>query len=225
MSILSADHTFESFTAGKSVAYQGQRLVKVTFKFTEAMEKRGEKKRESLCVSVPELAKPTSDQVAVLMPHILSMMQGAQNGIVRELAESGKTSVNDAQIGFGAILAYLDSESEGERLTSEAVKDWFNGTLGDILTVAFADKLGISDTPTEAQQKQITQTLNIYRENFASLAGGKTKKSNEQIAFLEKALKFAPADDALAGKFAARFASMRKANAESEAAMASALDL
>ena len=110
MSELSRDHTFAPFVAGKSVASSiEQRLAKVTFKTVTDPDTKLKSKKDSKCVSIPMVSRLGSEVIEAMKPHILAMYHDAQDGIIRELVEEGKTSVNDAQIDSAAVVAFLAS--------------------------------------------------------------------------------------------------------------------
>lgn len=207
MSVLSSDHTMVQFESGKSKAYEGQRLSQITFK--TVTDGNGVKtKRDSMCVSIPVL-EVSQGHFDALKGHITAMVHKAQDGIVREMVLNGKTSVNDSQIDFNAVLEYLDSESEGTRLTKEDVVAWFDKDLADSLRLVFADKLGVSDSPTEQETKHVEQKVNQYRECYAALAGGKKMYEKPVATMLYKTLdKYCGEDDVIAVRFSGRLQKM-----------------
>jgi hypothetical protein len=169
MSVLGTVHTIVPFDAKKSKPFDSQRLCKVVYKTT----KSGEKK-QSVCVSIPAITEISEEFIDAAVPYIRAMMESAQDAIVRSLHEEGKTEVMDSDIEESEILKYLEAEAKGERLSKESVSAWFVDTMQDALTVALADRLGLSDTPTEQQTKELDAAITVYREKFASLSGAKT---------------------------------------------------
>lgn len=213
MSTLSNTHTIEKFDSATSKALTGQRLAKVTYKQTTTMTRKGIVARQSACASIPPVAMPSSEQIAQMKAHILAMLEDAQNGILAARYEAGATSISDEELTIAACIAQLDAEAAGDRLSKEAVVAWFNESLQDVLTVALADKLGVSDTPSEAEAVKLSQMITIYRDSFAGLAGGKTKYSPEKATKLLKVLEFADDSDRLADKFSARLTKMQQNDA------------
>jgi plasmid maintenance system antidote protein VapI len=206
MSNVSSSHIIEAFS-NKSKALSGQRLAVISYK----TRKDGTKENDSQCVSVPMVADVTEQQMIAFKPYILGMIEDTQDKIVRALIAEGAKLVNDADITIDAVLAYLDDESKGSRLTKDVITEWFNASVADVLTVAIADKLGFSDVPTEGQTKQLNQQINVYREKFASLAGGKTSFAPDVATKLQKVLELTNDDDAMAVRFNARLEKMKVA--------------
>lgn len=205
MSIVSTIHDVTTYTP-KSVPMMGQRLAKVTWK----TDKVSGVKKESKCVSIPLVSDDDiSQNLSTLLPAIKDFIASQQDAIIRNLVDSGKETIRDEDISMVAIANYAESESTGGRLTKELINAWFDSTLSDSLTVAFADKLGISDTPSDSDLVRISAAISIYRDKFSSLAGGKTSFIPEIAEKLEKALEFAPENDELAGKFAVRLSKMK----------------
>lgn len=209
MSIIGENHTFAPFTSGKSVAFAGQRLSQITFK-TVTDGEGNKTKRDSVCVSIPVL-DVSQNEMNAMKGHIVAMVHKAQDGIIREMVLAGHTSVATEQVNFASVLEYLDSESEGTRLTKEDVVAWFDSTngLADSLRVVFADKLGLSDVPSEGETKRLEQMVTQYRECYASLAGGKKMFEKPIAEKLGKTLeKYCGSEDAIAGRFIGRLNKM-----------------
>ncbi len=207
MSNVSNVHDVVSFDAKNSKAFSGQRLSKVLFK----AGKNVTEKKQSVCVSIPVFAI-NSDQMAesALLPHINSMLQAAQDGIVRDAVEAGKLSVSDADISFAACISYLDEAERGERMSKEAVTTWFDEVLADAISVAIADKMGFSDTPTEKQTAGLAASVAAYKEKFSSLAGGRTSYAPDTAAKLAKTLELAQDAGEIGSKLKARLVKMQE---------------
>lgn len=206
MSNISDVHNVTAFDAKKSRALDGQRLAKVVYK----TPKKGTKK-DSKCVSIPVISQLDAAFVNDANPYIVSMYHDAQDAIIRELVDKGATEVRDSQIDNAAVLQYLAELAAGNRLSKEAAAEWFDTSMGDVLTVAFADKMGVTDTPTEEQTATITQAIAVYKDKFCGMAGGKTKYDKETALRLLKAIEIAGADDDIATKFQKRLEVMRDA--------------
>lgn len=190
MSIISTTHNLVPFNAKTSMPFEGQRLAKVTYK----TQKDGSKPRISVCVSVPPITN-LQDMDGQLLPHIYAWLAAVQDRVIRARYEDGATVVTDGDISIASCIAWLDAESTGNRLTKEALIEWFVEDLADVLTVAIADKLAIGDAPTDAQSKRVEQMLAAYRDSIAALAGGKTSFTPEKAAKLQKAIELAPVTD------------------------------
>lgn len=209
MSVISNVHSVVPFDSKKSQPFDGQRLCKVIAKYTAKMAEKKAAKKQSKCVSIP-VSKVTQSFLLNGLEYINAMYQDAQDGVVRELVEGGATEVRDDQLTEECVLQFLADEAAGNRITKDAANAWFDGTMAEMLTVAFADKLGVSDTPTKDQETTIAQAIGVYKEKFAGLAGGKTKYDPETAQKLIKAIETVGADDELATKFGARLQVMLK---------------
>lgn len=214
MSNVSNRHTVNLFTAGKSEALSGQRLAKVGYKSTA----KTPAKFPSICISVPmiDVQEALGSDLTPWFPHIRTLMETAQDGIIRAMYENSAgalQAVTDDDIGPAAMLAFLDSEAAGGRLTVELATQWFNAQVQDNLYVLIAEKLGFSgngsDTPNEDQDRTIKQHLNGYRELMGKLAGGKTLLNEKQLRGLSVALDVASVEDDICAKLRAKIAAMQ----------------
>lgn len=209
MSVISNVHSVVPFDSKTSKAFDGQRLIKVIYKTVRKGENAGTRK-DSKCVSIPADVVLDDDTYSAFEPHILSLYKDTQDSIIRYLVDAGATEIQDAQIDSKAVLLWLEEEAKGNRLTREAVTIWFNASMADLLTVAFGDKLGVSDTPTESQVKQIDVAVGVYRDKFAGLAGGKTSYDKETSVKLLKVLELVEENE-ITAKFQKRLEGMRDA--------------
>jgi hypothetical protein len=210
MSVISNRHTVVPFIAGKTVAFPEQRLSKVGYKET----KKTKAKYPSIAVSVPVLAdSDISAKIEQLIPHVRSMLENAQDGIVRSLYESGNgvlSSVSDEELSVDMCIQFLDAEATGGRLTKEAIESWFVSSLADNLFVMVAEKLGFAE-PNEDQGKVIGQHVNAYKGVMSSLAGGKTFLQPAQIKGCKAALSLVDdADDEMARRLLKRLEQMEQ---------------
>lgn len=210
MSHFSATHDFLPWTTGDK-ALSGQRLSRIFYKSAEL-----EKGKKNAAVSLPPVtsAHLTHDVIEQLKPHMLAFLEKTQDSICRRLYEAGAKTVNDAEVSIAACFAFLDEESESNRLTAEKVKEWFQSSLQDSLTVAFADKLGVSDTPTPEQEKKVNQALNVYRDKFASLSSGRAAFTVPVCDSLLSALTHASDEDSIAVRFKMRLEKMKAENSQ-----------
>lgn len=215
MSVLITNHTFVAFDSKTSAAASGQRLAKVLYK-TQRGGKIVENARKSICVSIPTFDGVTisDSQLQAFMPHIMQMLENAQDGIVKDRYEAGAISVSDAELSVDSCLAFLDSESRGDRLTKEMIASWFDGSIAEILTVALGEKMQLTDNASEIQLKRLEQSVNVYRDKFCSLAGGRTSFSVEIASKLHKVLELGDIADAMLVRFKNRLEKMMKQEVE-----------
>jgi len=210
MSVISNRHQVNKFVAGKSQPLANQRLAKIGYKSS----KINPAKFASVCVSVPMIdPKEVITDFTPWFPHLRTLMENAQDGIIKSLYESSNgqlTTVGDDEIGYSAILAFLEAEANGGRMTKEFLVAWFNQELQDNLTVVIAEKLGFEEL-NEEQEKTVSKHVNAYRELISSLAGGKTLLQETQVKSLQKVLELtANEDDETVKKLNLRLENMLK---------------
>lgn len=207
---ISNRHTVVPFVAGETKPLSGQRLAKVGYKTTA----KTPAKFPSIAVSVPQIqVADVRENYDALLPHIATLLENAQDGIVRSLYESrdgALSEVSDDDISVRACIAFLDAEAAGDRLTKDAIQRWFDRELKDSLYVLVAEKLGFtSGDPSEAQDRTIQKHVQVYRDVFSMLAGGKTILQEKQIKGCKTALSLIDLDD-LGKKLESRLNVMEK---------------
>jgi hypothetical protein len=203
---ISNRHQVVPFVAGKSEPMTQQRLAKIGYKNTS----KTPAKFPSVCVSVPFIDALTFEQFQRIATHVGSMLENAQDGIIRSLYESsdGKiTEIADTDIDFDACVSYLDTAARGDRMTKEYLEQWFDSQVRDNLFVVIADKLGFSDITPEVEVT-VEKHLAGYKVLISSLAGGKTILKPNQITAVQKALALASVDDDVSLKLNARLVAM-----------------
>lgn len=139
MSTISNVHQIVVYDSKKSAPYSGQRLAKVIFKG------RGDKKAEyeSQCASVPQVSElDVQAALPQFMPHLVRMVEDAQDRIVREVFLAGRDTVKDEELSVESVLALLEREAAGTRVTKERIGCWYDASLAAELSAAFAAKLG-----------------------------------------------------------------------------------
>lgn len=169
MSNVSNAHTVVTYT-GTEKPFTGQRLIKRTTK----VDKTTKVKPDNKCVSVPFATISDADLTGVFKAYVLGFIQDTQDAVAKALIGEGATQITDDQINLSACMAFLDAESEGNRLTKEMLEGWFDENVSTGLMVAFANKLGVSDTPSDAETAKLEKIVADYRAKIAGLAGGKT---------------------------------------------------
>lgn len=218
MSIIdTAAHSVVSYEAGKTKAFAGQRLSKVTWKTSNDKESQWYGiKRDSKAVSLPLVtSEEISGNLVALSPYVAEYLHGVQDKIVRARIEAGASSISMAEVSVAGILEYLEAEDTGTgaRLTKESVGQWFDSEIAENLALVLMEKLGVSEVPTDAESAQILKVVDTFKEKVASLAGGKTSYDPKMAASLQKCVALAPAGDSLAGRFGARLQKMIDAGA------------
>lgn len=201
-------YDIQPFNPKTSKPREGMRLAKCSYK----TPKNGGPKKDSKCVSVP-FFKIDGDQVVRIQSHINNWIEGIQDNLIRDRIEEGAVLITASDISFDKIAEFLEADARGDRLTSDAVKVWFDESLADTLTVALADKFKISDSPSDAETKKLTQAITVYRDKFASMAGGRTQFSAEVATKLRKVLELAT-DGEITSRFGIRLDKMMQSDSD-----------
>lgn len=208
MSNVSNRHNVVEFKSGRSVPFTGQRLIRVMYK---PDRKTKVQRYPSVCVSVPQISEPLSDDVIQsLNPYILNLLRDTQDKIVKGLYEAkdgALSSISDADISLTSIIQFLENENTGGRLTKEFLIQWFNENVQDNLSIVIAEKLGIAD-PTDKDWEKINKSVNGYRDMISSLSGGAVMYSPGQCTALLKCLEIAGVDDDVNKKLVNRLNNM-----------------
>jgi len=212
---ISSRHNVNPFVAGKSEPLAGQRLAKVGYKKT----KDNPNPPASVCASVPRIDDDSIvNNVQALLPGIRAMLEGVQDSVIRSLYESSDyalTSVSDDDISVGACIAFMLAESQGSRLSADAIGAWFDSNIRDNLTVVVADKLKF-DLSTPEQEQTVARHVNGYRALMATLAGKNVTLQPKQIQGIENALALASSDDAMSGKIRAKLDTLKNVKSVEE---------
>ena len=198
MSNVSIAQTVTKFDAKLSQALTGQRLAKCRYKTTAKQSA----KYPSVCVSVPYISADSIDNTVViskLIPHIRTMLESAQDGIIRSLYESSDgalSQVTDNDLSIESCISFLEAENEGSRLTKEFIESWFDSSVKDYVYTLITEKLGYgSDDLTMEQDMTVCKHVNGYRGMYSALAGGKTMYQPNQINSLKRVLDIVDTDD------------------------------
>lgn len=177
-------HTFEILDKNTAPLH-GQRLVRLIAKSARGTNKpTNEHLQQSLAVSVPPV---TMDEVVAhidkLVPHVIGMVQDAQDKIIREYRiESGNDSVNQSLIDINAVIEYLDSSATGERVSKEYLQEWFVSEYEDIAKQWINTIAGGSLSDIVIEQK-----TNLMRD---MIAGWASPKYSPNIPSLKAQIRF-----------------------------------
>lgn len=215
MSNVSTVHDIKPFKAGDK-ALSGQRLAKIGYKKT----KEQPNPLPSVCVSVPFIAPDEiTANVTKLLPYICDLLEQTQDKIIRSLYESAGGNlkiVQDSEISVSACIGFLAAESEGNRLTKDAIEQWFNLTLSERVYIWIGAKLGYDlDSLTPEQDATIQKHVKVYKEIMGSLAGGATILAEKQIRGIRGALDLVEdSADPMVSRLSARLDTMERKNAE-----------
>lgn len=207
MSHFPSTHLVTPFDSAKSQALTGQRLAKIRYKTTAKQAA----KFPSVCVSVPPLDdSEIMENLPALKVHIRAMLEAAQDGVIRSLYEvsDGKlSSVQDSDISVLACIGFLNTESEGGRLTKDMIDAWFDSNLAEYVTALIVEKLSYGEDLTPEQEHTIGRHVKGYKDMYSALAGGKTIYQANQIASLRRVLGLVDQDE-IGTKLEARLSGM-----------------
>lgn len=186
MSNVSSTHTVVPFVSGKTNALTGQRLIKVGYKETTDKVTKVVTLAlyPSIAVSVPMLDDALIlERAEDFLPYFKGLIEDTQQKIVRSLYEAGEgklSLVTDSDISLNAVIAFLETEALGGKMTKESIQEWFDSQVYDNVFVFVAEKLKF-DEPNTEQTKVIAQHVKGYRDVLSMLAGGKTILTSAQI--------------------------------------------
>lgn len=149
---------------------------------------------ETVSVSVPTVSDDLIIDSAInLIPHIRNLVMDAKKELVKELILSDAiTSVHDDQISMTAVIAYLDSNAAGNRMTTELVSAWFTEYYGEAALKFVSRKLGgnIADM-SDAHKAMAEKYVNALRGIFELFASPKFKPQTNQFSAVLNFAKFA----------------------------------
>ncbi len=200
-----AAYTFAAYDSKNPTSpATGNRLSKVQFRGEQA------KKHEPVFIEVAEISEETvTENMVVLMPHLMNLVTATQDTIIREHHIAGYLEVQADAISFDAIVDKLESTGEG-KLNKDKIFAWFDADVKDKITVAFANKWGLSDQPSEQEEKKLNELVNTYRTNYGALAGASSTFMPDTCNGMIKALEVTETHETSIGKrFVARLGKIR----------------
>lgn len=164
MSIISNVHQFHPLKEAKVLS--GQRLARVIAKAQKDGSYPSSNLTESLGVSIPLIS---DDEIAnvidQLLPHVRSMCENAQDGLIREFrVEHGRNEIPQEAIAIDKVIEYLESSSNGSRVTTEYLQQWFTEGYSEAAT-RFV-RAAIDGAADEIVEKKV----NLIRDMFAGFA-------------------------------------------------------
>lgn len=183
MSVISSTHQFQPLTK-TSVAFAGQRLIRIIAKADRNGKYPSPHLVDSLCVSVPRIDMDTvAEYIERFIPHIISMCESVQDKIAREYRiESGRNEITQAQLDIDAILGYLDADAAGSRVSKEYLQEWFSSEYSAIAMDWIRDISGGTIADSVAHAK-----CEVLRDMFA---GYSSHKYSPNIPSLKAVLRF-----------------------------------
>jgi hypothetical protein len=196
---------FMPYDAKAPVTETGLRTVKCLYKSSSG--------KNNVCALVAPLSvDEINEKWESLMPHFVEFLQGEQDKLVKSLHTSDSAVFSASQIDLQAVINKLSEERISGRLNKEVLETWFNSELADSLTVLFADKLGISEEPTQAEADKLDSFIAVYKSKFAGLASNMVTYQVEECDKLLVALDKCEVDtgsDLIAARITERLEKMK----------------
>jgi len=181
----------------------GTRIVKCLYKAV------GQKKaKQSQFVRIPSdhISEETIlDNVEELLPFFVSFLQETEDRMIKADHAAGITNVYVDGLNIAKVIAKLEEEEAGSRLTKEIIEAWFLESVRNELRDKFAAKLGLDlSLPVEELDSgtlaKLDSIIEAYKKKFSSLAGGKTSLHEEDCLALIKVI-----DSVSVSKLGAKF--------------------
>lgn len=151
--------------------------------------KKGENSKlpQSLAIEVPMLTDAAMNDWlanATIRASVLAHIEGLRDSWLKEQASNGNMTVQYADITVDAVAAHVlaSARSGGLGQLSEAsIAQYFEDNMREMLIVAFADRLGMSDTVSDAEVRKLEQLCNSTRDNLKKLASKKPVAFDERV--------------------------------------------
>ena len=193
-------HQFQVLTKN-SRALTGQRLARVIAKAATAESAGWIKKdsgwyhqnlTESAVISIPVLkdADISDAQMSALKPHIVNLLQDAQDKILKDYKLAGASEVSDEEISVDACIKYLDQNVGGGRITAEYLSEWFKESYSLQAAEFVAHMLSLPvdkmDEWTADMVQVVEKKVNSLSALFAGFASSKYSPSIPQCRGMVK---------------------------------------
>lgn len=172
----------------------GQRLIRLIAKG----ENKSPNLSESVCVSVPRVTQDmVADAIDRLLPHVVGLVQDAQDKIVREWRiEHGRNDLDASVLGMDSVIEWLDATATGDRVSMEYLQEWFKEEYQDAAIGYIANVMGVDITP-DSVPEVVIQKCNVLRDMFAGWSGA---KYSPNIPKLKAMIRFAESVSDLDGR-------------------------
>jgi hypothetical protein len=189
MSVISNIHTaivYEAKGQNKSVPFDGQRGV-VTIAKADKNGNYGEHLQQTMFTSIPQLSDSDINWDNTIKSICVDYLKTVQNSIIADNLKSGKKDIRTEDISQDAIVAYIMSESVGDKWDSNRVAQWFNENIAITFTEKLMEK-GLSDT-------DIDNRLAVTQKRFAESLSSKAKIPSQVAEKLTQVLKLADCEN------------------------------
>lgn len=181
------NYHFLPYDAKAPLTEAGKRTIKLMYKVNT---KTGKAAGANSCLLVSPINKDelTTEVLEQLTPHIINMIEAEQDKIAKASHISGVTSLEVNDLSISSVITSLETVQASTRMNKEVISSWFADNLAETLTVLFADKLGVSDEPTESDTANINRFLDVYKTKFNGLASNLVSYQKEEAEKLLEAV-------------------------------------
>lgn len=204
MSNVSNVHQFKPLDKN-SAALSGQRLIRLIAKKDKNDKYQSENLQGSMCVSVPLVTQEqVVDVIEKLIPHVVGLVQDAQDKIVREWRiEHGRNEIPESAFDVNACIAWLDDNATGDRVTKEYLQEWFMADYAETAKRFITQAMGgtVSDDIVSAK-------THVLRDMFAGWSSGKYSPNIPQCKAMVRFVEFSGDTDGRLAQYGAKAQAM-----------------
>ena len=200
---------FLPYDAKAPIVEVGRRTAKIMYKIAKTGANAGVVKGINSCLLVAPLDDAdVNDNWEELKPFVRSFLESKQDEVIKAIHLREVKEVSLDSINMNAIISHLKASQVSARVNKEMIASWFDSSISDILAVRLAEKLGVSETPTEADADKIDMFLNVYKSRLSGLASNLTSYLPEEAEKLLKAVEVVEVKDAISMKLVERLDKM-----------------
>lgn len=191
-------------------AVVGDGMVAVAISRTD-----GKKGKSGHCIVIPDVSDAALSVISNDV-QCQDWLRYAINQFKSQIASAinkNKLTITSDKLGTAAVLSAMRAETESQRMTKEAIGEWFTAELAPLVAARIQDKL-----PGIAADK-LAKLVESYCTKFQMLAGRDVSMSDTLRAQLLVALELLPedTDNVMTGKVAAKLAEVSEASEVLEA--------
>jgi hypothetical protein len=109
---------------------------------------------------------------------------------------AGSNVITYSTLSLDELARFAEEDTNIGQLSEERIASWFESDVREMLIVALAERLGITETATDSEIKRCEQIANQTRDNLKKLSSKKPVMFDERVkAALNWALDSAAASD------------------------------
>lgn len=178
----------------------GKRLVTVLYR----ENKDGEKAGENSYMLVPDhiTEEAVKARIDDLAPYVVAMLQKEEDRIVAIDHRAGVTGLAAFGFTLDKIIASLEANGAGTRLTKEQAEGWFDNVAADSFKKLLSERYGYAGKAqlSDNEREKLAVSIATLRAKYAALAGTKTFYIAEEAKILTNALEAAGLSESGLGK-------------------------